>query len=234
MIKVKSRMDFSTPEPKPEVMRPINKDLIDKNKQDLFNFFNVSPKAKVALSVSGLGILLFFVSISTLSFQNSTLNNLFPKSQSNADQNATLPVHSPIKGPGFLFSSPTQQFSVSKSFELEVAVQTGTESASVMAAQIKFDPEYLEVTSTNDQNSVAPMWIDNTANNMTGVISLVTNYAKGIKVEEAQKFITITFKTKKTGQTNVSLDQQNSKIYRSSDKKEIPIQFDSISLEITP
>jgi hypothetical protein len=226
-------MDFNLPESKPEVMRPINRDLVDKNKQDLLNFFNVSPKAKVAMAVSGLGILLFFVSISTLSFQNATLNNLFPKDQSKANFQGQLPVHNPIEGPGFLLVMNQQQ-QLSKTFDLEVQVQTATETASVMTAQIKFDPAMLELVSTDDQNSVATTWIDNTSNNSEGVISLVSSFPRGIQLETAQKYVTITFKPKGAGQTTISVDQTNSKIFRLSDKKEITMQYDSIPIVIKP
>ena len=233
MNKVRSRMDFNLPESKPEVMRPINKDLVDKNKQDLLNFFSVSPKAKVAMAVSGLGILLFFVSISTLSFQNATLNNLFPKDQSKANFQGQLPIHNPIEGPGFLLQALQQQQSL-KEFDLEVQVQTATETASIMTAQIKFDPAMLEVVSTDDQNSVAQTWIDKSSNNTEGVVSLVSSFQKGIKLDSAQKYVTITFKPKGTGQTTISIDPTNSKIFRLSDKKEITIQHDSLPILIKP
>lgn len=225
-------MDFNLPESKPEVMRPINKDLVDRNKQDLLNFFNVSPKAKVAMAVSGLGVLLFFVSISTLSFQNATLNNLFPKQQSNANFQGQLPAHTPISGAGFLLSAvQTQRSEVP--FDLEVQIRTATETASILTAQIKYDPAMLEIVSTNDQNSVATTWIDKTSNNTEGVLSLVSSFQKGIKVDPAAKYITITFKPKGSGQTTISVDK-NSKIFRLSDKKEISIEYDSIPLVINP
>ncbi len=233
MTKVKGKMDFSTPDPKPEIMKPLTQDVLDKNKQDLMSFFNVSTKTKAAIAISGLGILLFFVSISTLSFQNTFLDQLFPKQQSQASQLSDLPVHSAITGPGFMFEGGVQQ-KVGMPFDVEVKVQTATETASVMSVQVKFDPELLEVISMNDDNSIVNAWIDQNTNNPSGVISLVSNFEKGQKADSAAKYTTLKFNPKKEGRTVITIDPQNSKMFRLSDKKEIQIEHDTFPLVIIP
>lgn len=231
MAKVNSKMDFSTPEPKPEVMRPLTQDVLEKNKQDLMSFFNVSNKTKAAVAVSGLGILLFFVSLSTVSFQNVFFDKLYPKQPSQASQTTDIPVHAEITGNGFMLNAAVSQ-KVDVPFNLEVKVKTATETASVMMAQLKYDPEFFEIVSTDDQNSVVTSWIDKNTNT-SGTISLVASFAKGRKVEDADKYISLQLKPKKEGRTSISVDPQNSKIYRFSDKKEIPLEFDTLPLVIS-
>lgn len=228
-------MDFSQTEPKPEVIKnlpktfPPEKHVVDRNKQDLMNFFNVSPKTRVALSVSAAGILLFFFSIFTGVFQNQQLDTLYPKDSSQASQENK--IHIPIEGPGFgLIGMKNAQ--LNNPYELRLDVNSGTESATIMTAQVKFDPKLFEVQSVLIDESIVKDWIDNNVTNTDGVISLVGSFPKGYTAKKGDNFAKIIMIPKKPGQTTIYVDTKNSHIYRMGDKAEIPIQHDQLPIEI--
>ncbi len=224
-------MDFSTPEPKPETISNLNQSVIDKNKQDLFKFFNIPVKTKVASTVAGLGLVLFFVAIYSVSFNNQTLNTLYPKDQSQASQDQ-IPAHSAIQGAGFMMEG-SQQLKVGDTFELNLKVKTATETANIMAAQVRFDNTKLEVIGTDDSYSVVKEWIDNNFSNQNGMVSLVASFPKGISLSTADQFSKVTFKAKGSGDTVISIDQKNSHMYRLNDKGEIGIEYDSLPIRIS-
>ena len=217
-------------DPKPEVLKSVEQSTIDKNKQDLFKFFNISSKTKVAATVSGLGLVLFFISIYTVSFKNNTFNTLYPKEESQASQ-FQLPARPEIKSAGFILNGP-QGVSVGEEFSLDVKVKTATETATIMAAQIRFDPNKLEAKVLDDTNSAAKEWIDSQINTDQGMISLVASFPKGIQLTEADQYMKITFRAKEIGPASIIIDDKNSHIYRLKDKGEIMIEYDVLPISI--
>lgn len=227
-------MDFNINEPKPEILKnpkrvfPPEKHVVDRNKQDLMNFFNVSTKTKVAATVSALGVLLFLFSIYTGAFQNKQLDTLYPKDQSQASQSG---VHTPISGPGFALSG-VQTADLSVPYEIKVDVNSGTESASVVAAQLHFDPQFFEAQTILTDESIVTNWIDSNASNSDGVVSLVASFPKGHTAKPGENLAKILFTPKKLGITTLYIDSKNSHIYRMGDKKEVQIQHDQLSVEV--
>lgn len=224
------KMEDNNHEPKPEIIRNVEQSAIDKNKQDLMKFFNISSKSKVAATVSGLGLILFFVAIYTVSFKNTTFNTLYPKDQSKASE-TQIPEHVGIKEAGFGLDGPR---SVNKGdeFSIDVKVKTATETATIMATQLHYDNTKLEAKNLDDTNSVAKEWIDNQINNNLGMISLVASFPRGITVSQLDQYVKITFVSKETGMTSILIDPTNSHIYRLKDQKPITIESDTLPLSI--
>jgi len=234
-MKGEKRVDFSTIEPKPEIIRngqkqtfPPERHVVDRNKQDILNFFNVSPKTRIALSVSAAGILLFFFSIFTGVFQNPSFDTLYPKDQSQASQSIPVPT---MTGPGFSLIGDSVA-KIQQPYTLDVNVNTGTESATIMVAQVRFDPKFFEVQSVLTDNSVVLDWIDNNVSNTDGMISLVASFPKGYVAKPGDNMAKIIMTPKIAGQTTVYVDSKNSQIFRMGDKAAIKIEHDQRAIEI--
>ncbi len=229
-------MDFSVKDPKPEIIRnnpkpvfPPERHVVDRNKQDLLNFFNVSPKTRVAVTVSALGILLFIFSIFNGAFQNQTLDTLYPKEQSQASQNAEM--HLPPETQSIGLAGPLTA-KVSEPYEIDVVVHTGTESSTVIAAQVRFDPKVFEVNTVTTEDSIVIDWTDNNVSNTDGVISLVGSFPKGYIAKKGDNLAKVIMTPKVSGQTSVYIDNKNSHVYRLRDKAEVAIEYDKMDISI--
>jgi hypothetical protein len=229
------KMDFSQTETKPEVIKnlpktfPPERHVVDRNKQDLLAFFNISPKTRVAVTVSAFGILLFFFSIFTGAFQNQQFNTLYPKDESSASQ---YRMHSPIEGPGLSLIGQ-EAVKINQPFEIKVDANTGTESATIIIAQVKFDPSFFEVQAILTDDSIVPDWIDNNVSNTDGIISLVGSFPKGIIAKKGDNIARILFVPKKIGQSVVYVVPENSHMYRLVSKTAIQISHDQIPIDIS-
>ncbi len=139
-----------------------------------------------------------------------------------------------------LFFSPSKgSYEVDKSFVVKVMIDSGG-GLGINAADgtIKFDPEYLSVSSVNNSGSVFKLWVaEPSFSNSNGTISF-SGGLPGAYTGNAGLIFSITFKAKKVGETKLSfangavlapdgkgtnvLSGYNSATYTITEKKEEP------------
>jgi len=118
-----------------------------------------------------------------------------------------------------LFLSPSSgTYTVNKSFSVKVLVNSGDVSDGVNASEgvIKYDPAFLTVSKLNDSSSIFKLWTtDPTFSNSAGTITYGGG-SPGSYKGTAGEIFSITFTTKKVGETTV---QFNSGIILAADGK---------------
>ncbi len=122
------------------------------------------------------------------------------------------PISYPAQAAGasLLFSPSSGSFDVGKSFNINVAVNSGG-GLGINAADglIKFDPAYLTVTKVSDVGSIFKLWTtDPTYSNSAGTVSFGGG-SPGAYKGSAGTIFTISFSSKKTGDTIVSFSSGN-------------------------
>jgi len=129
----------------------------------------------------------------------SIISLFFPISVSKAQGSASL-----------LLSPSTGSYDVSKSFNVRVVVNSGG-GLGINAADglIKFDPSFLTVTKVSDVGSIFKLWTtDPTYSNSAGTVSF-SGGSPGAYKGSAGTVFTISFSSKKIGDTKVSFSSGN-------------------------
>ena len=124
----------------------------------------------------------------------------------------------------------TGSYKLNTEFEVGITFWSPNEAVNLLVGKLAFDPSVLEVLKIEKGGVincyVAPCptlnWTEDSFDNQAGTISLVAGTPNpGLRTAvDGSQLAKITFKSKKTGKTNIAITN-NSKIYANSDNLDI-------------
>jgi hypothetical protein len=183
----------------------------------------ISPLILVAI----IGVIIFILVSSTLSFKDGLFGTLYPKPHSYAV--------SDINGAIFSLNTTSTNILVPQEVPVAILMRSDTHKANLVAAKINFDASKLEVVRIETTGTFVTQWVDRLFNNTTGKVSVVGAVPKpGFSTSGSDALVaTVIFRTKLGGLTNVSFEP-TSAIYRNSDNVNFLTTTNNLNLTIQP
>lgn len=162
---------------------------------NLDNFFKAKSRdTKIALSISALGLLLFFGVAFTLPFNSSLNKSLFPKPPSYAAGNVAL-----------TFSPTTLTVAKNQQFDVVVNMEPGGQQVTGINLYVKFDPNFLQAISITETTYFPNVFKSGTVNNISGIASIQLGSSVTAPKTTPGTFVNIKFQAKTTITSTPSL-----------------------------
>lgn len=183
------------------VINNTEKDLLEKNKKDLEQFFSFkNKKTQLTITLSAIALLLFMGTAATISFKNGVFQALYPKPTSYA----AAPINYQTNKPAYLLLTSDETLKLKNPLSIKLSVFTEGQKANAFTTKINFDQDMLTATLIKPDLAFAKI-SSQKIDNQLGEINIAGTFNNPSE-NMSNQFITITFKAKETGNTTIYLE----------------------------